>query len=100
MSGEFLPALFAAGPRPQGRYPVRVQPLKRCLAGARRTYKAKNYRAAVKQCWPLTARWRKLKPGAVACLEEDVKNLPAHMLVVVKEPGLWVTARTTNVTER
>jgi putative transposase len=79
---------------------VRVKHRKRCIAGARRIYKSRNYRTAVKRCRQWAARWRKLEPKAVACLEEDIEDLLVHMRVLAKEPELWVTVRTTNVIER
>jgi len=71
-----------------------------CLAGARRIYQAKNYRAAISRCRQWAKRWRELEPKAVACLEEDIEELLVHMLVLPKERRLWKKVRTTNVIER
>jgi len=79
---------------------VRVKHRKECLAGARRIYQAKNYRTAVKRCRQWAAKWRKLEPKAVACLEEDIEELLVHMRVLRNEPELWKKVRTTNVIER
>ena len=79
---------------------VRAKHRKQCLRGARRIYKAKSYRAAVRRCRQWAAKWRKLEPKAVACLEEDIEELLVHMRVLRKEPELWKKVRTTNVIER
>jgi len=79
---------------------VRVKHRKRCLAGARRIYKAKSYRTAVRRCRQWAVRWRRQEPKAVACLEADIEELLVHMRVLAKEPELWKKVRTTNVIER
>jgi len=79
---------------------VRVNHRKVCLHDARRIYKAKNYRTAVGRCRQWAARWRKLEPKAVACLEDDIEELLVHMRVLRAEPELWKKVRTTNVIER
>jgi transposase-like protein len=79
---------------------VRVKHREQCIAGAHMIYQAGNYRTAAKLCRQWAARWRKLEPKAVACLEEDIEELLAHMRVLAREPELWKTVRTTNVIER
>jgi transposase-like protein len=79
---------------------VRVKHREECLGGARRIYEAKNYRDAVRRCRQWAAKWRRLEPKAVACLEEDIEELLVHMRVLRTEPELWKKVRTTNVIER
>ena len=79
---------------------VRGKHREECLGGARRIYEAKNYRDAVRRCRQWAAKWRRLEPKAVACLEEDVEELLVHMRVLRTEPELWKKVRTTNVIER
>lgn len=80
------------------RLPARYR--EACLAGAKRIYRAKSYRAALKRCRCWAEQWRGRAPKAVACLEADIEELLTHMRVFRKEPKLWVKVRTTNAIER
>lgn len=48
--------------------------------------------------WRLSARWRKVYPRAVACLEKDLDEL--LVFFQIKNAELWSRLRTTNLIER
>ena len=76
---------------------VRVKHREEGLGGAGRIYKARNCRVAVRRCRKWAAKWRKLEPKAVACLEVDIEELPARVRVLRTEPE---RVGTMNVIER
>jgi transposase-like protein len=63
-----------------------------------RIWGAKNLREATKAYWNLSHEWRRVYPGAVACLDRDLDDLLAFYSI--KNQELWSKIRTTNPIER
>jgi len=68
-----------------------------CLRGAAAIYDAPHLRAARQAFREWAARWRKVCPKAVACVEEDLEEMLAFMDC---PKGHWRRVRTTNPIER
>ena len=69
----------------------------RCIAGARKIYKAKNRKEAIQEYKKWSKEWRDKELKAVECLEEDLEELLSFYEC---EEGLRKKLRTTNIIER
>lgn len=68
-----------------------------CVAQAAAIYRARNRRQAEKAFRRWAGRWRRRRPGAVACVERDLEELLNFFSV---PEAHWKKVRTTNVIER
>ena len=79
---------------------AQVKPFK---VDARAIYNASTHREAVNAFKALRARWQRVSPRAVACIERDLDELLSFLTIPIKEPFqvfIRRQIRTTNIIER